>query len=103
MAENNKAAKQSFLQGAAILAAAVIIVKVIGAVFKIPLGNIIGNTGYGQFTVAYNIYSFLITISTGGLPVALSKMIAEASTQGRRNQVRKIARIATTTLIVLAT
>lgn len=101
MAENNKAAKQSFLHGAAVLAAAVIIVKILGALFKIPLVNIIGPAGYGQFTIAYNIYSFLITISTAGLPVALSKMIAEAEAEGRRNQVRRIARIATTTLIVM--
>ncbi|MBQ9980804.1 MAG: polysaccharide biosynthesis protein [Oscillospiraceae bacterium] len=101
MAKHNKAQKQSFIHGAAVLAAAVIITKVIGAVFKIPLVNIIGNVGYGQFTVAYNIYSLLITISTGGLPVALSKMIAEAESLGRRNQVKKIARIATTTLTVL--
>ena len=61
--------KQSFLGGAAILAAAVAIVKVIGAVYKIPFGNIVGSEGQTYFNVAYNIYNVLLTISTAGLAV----------------------------------
>ena len=51
---SNREKKQSFLGGAAILAAAVAIVKIIGAIYKIPLGNIIGDEGKAHFTVAYN-------------------------------------------------
>ena len=69
--------KQSFVQGAAMLTAAVIIVKVIGALYKIPLGNILGDEGMGYFGAAYNIYALLLTISTAGLPVALSRMVSE--------------------------
>ena len=53
MSKNEK--RPSFLGGAAVLAAAVAIVKLIGAVYKIPLGNIIGDEGKAHFTVAYNI------------------------------------------------
>ena len=66
--------------GAAVLAAGVVIVKIIGALFKIPLANILGETGNADFNNAYNIYAVLLTISTAGLPVALSKMISEAKT-----------------------
>ena len=52
--------------------------KIIGALFKIPLANILGETGNADFNNAYNIYAVLLTISTAGLPVALSKMISEA-------------------------
>ena len=79
--------KQSFLHGAALLAAAVIIVKVIGALYKIPLGGIIGDSGFGYFTTAYDIYSVLLMISTAGLPVAMSRMIAEASSLGHYGQI----------------
>lgn len=82
--------KQSFLHGAALLAAAVIIVKVIGAVYKIPLGKVIGDTGFGYFTTAYDIYSVLLMISTAGLPVAMSRMIAEASSLGQYGQINRI-------------
>ena len=82
--------KQTFLQGAAILALATAIVKVIGACYKIPLGNIIGDAGYGYFTTAYDIYSVLLMISTTGLPVAMSRMISEAQALEQGAQIRKI-------------
>ena len=62
------AKKQSFLGGAAILAAAVVIVKLIGAAYKIPLSNILGSAGQTYFDTAYQIYNFLLTFSTAGLP-----------------------------------
>ena len=86
--------KQSFLGGAAILASAVAIVKLIGAIYKIPFGNIVGSEGQTYFNVAYNIYNVLLTISTAGLPLAISKMTSQAHAQGRENEKRKIFRTA---------
>ena len=82
--------KQSFLQGAGILAIATIVVKIIGAFYKIPLVNIIGPTGTAYFNKAYSIYAVLLTISTAGLPVAMSRMIADAMSRGNLAQVRRI-------------
>ena len=90
----SKQKKQSFLGGAAVLASAVAIVKVIGAIYKIPLGNIIGDEGKAHFTVAYNIYNLLLTISTAGLPLAISKLTSEAHALGRENEKRKLFRTA---------
>ena len=87
---SNQSNKQSFLGGAAVLAAAVAVVKLIGAVYKIPLGNIIGDEGKAHFTVAYNIYNLLLTISTAGLPLAISKLTSEAHALGRENEKRKL-------------
>lgn len=92
MSKNEK--RPSFLGGAAVLAAAVAIVKLIGAVYKIPLGNIIGDEGKAHFTVAYNIYNLLLTISTAGLPLAISKLTSEAHALGRENEKRKLFRTA---------
>ena len=87
---SNQSKKQSFLGGAVILAAAVAIVKVIGFFYKIPLNNILGGTGKTYFDTAYKIYNFLLTFSTAGLPLAISKLTSEAHAQGRENQKRKI-------------
>ncbi|MBE6997770.1 MAG: polysaccharide biosynthesis protein, partial [Ruminococcaceae bacterium] len=98
MAEENR---QNFLHGAAILAAGVVVIKILGAIYKIPLRNIIGETGYGYFFAAYTIYNFFLTISTAGLPVALSRMISEANTLGRPCQARRTFRVAMVTLGLL--
>lgn len=82
--------KQTFLHGAALLAIATAVVKVIGAFYKIPLRAIIGDEGYGYFVTAYDIYSLLLMISTAGLPVAMSRMISSANTLGHYNHVRRI-------------
>ena len=95
--------KNTFFGGAAILAASVVLVKVIGALYKIPLGNILSDAGFADFNTAYDIYALLIIISTGGLPVALSKMVSEANAQGRINQVNKVFRLATVAFCVLGT
>ena len=68
MSETSK--KQNFLQGAALLAIATAIVKLIGALYKLPLNMAIGAEGYSYFTTAYDIYAVLLLISTAGLPVA---------------------------------
>ena len=96
-----EAKKQSFFGGAAVLAVGVIVVKIIGAIYKIPLNNILGPEGAADFYNAYNIYAALLTISTTGLPVALSKMVSEANTFGRENQARRIFRVSAATFLTL--
>lgn len=85
--------KQTFLQGALILILANGFVKIIGAIFKIPLDNLIGADGMGLFTVAYNLYSAMFVLSTAGLPVAVSRMVAEANALGKAREVRLILKI----------
>ena len=82
--------KQNFLHGATLLAAATIIVKVIGAVYKIPLQGILGKIGYSYFSSAYDIYTLLLLISTAGLPVAMSRMISQATSLGDQAQTRRV-------------
>lgn len=82
--------KQSFIGGAAILASAAAIVKLIGAVYKIPLNNILGDVGKTYFQTAYEIYNVLLTVSTAGLPLAISRLTSEARAKGLENEKRKI-------------
>lgn len=99
---SNQSKKQNTMfGGVAILAVGIAIVKLIGALFKIPLFNVLGETGAADFNNAYNIYAVLLTISTAGLPVALSKTVAEANTLGRGNQKQAVFRVAMTAFLAM--
>ena len=91
---SSSAKRNTFYGAAAILTVSTILVKIIGAIFKIPLIAILPEEAYGDFNGAYNIYSFFLTISTAGLPVALSKTVSECHTLGRENQKRQVFRVA---------
>ena len=95
------AKKQNFIHGAAILTVGVIIMKLLGFIYKIPLGNILGDEGYSMFTSAYSIYFIFFTLATAGLPVALSRLIAEADANGRVKQEEKTFRVALATFAVI--
>ena len=99
MSETSK--KQNFLQGAALLAIATAIVKLIGAFYKLPLNMAIGAEGYSYFITAYDIYAVLLLISTAGLPVAVSRMVSQASTLTAYTRLRKIFRTALTIFTIL--
>ena len=71
-----------------------ILVKIIGAIYKIPLTALLTEEAFGDFNGAYNIYNFFLTISTAGLPVALSKTVSESNTLGRYNQKERVFRVA---------
>ena len=86
--------RQSFLSGAAILAGAVAVTKVLGALYKIPLGNLLDSQGMAHFYAAYNVYNLLLMLSTAGLPLAASRLVAQAETLGRHNQAHQVFRCA---------
>ncbi len=99
MSESGK--KQTFLHGAALLAMATAVVKLIGAFYKIPLKMIIGDQGYGYFTTAYDIYSVLLMVSTAGLPIAMSRMISQSNSLGHYNRVRGVYKTSRTIFLLL--
>ncbi len=82
------------MKGAAILAMAGVTIKIITAIFKIPLLNMLGDEGSGHFQITYVIYGLMITISTAGLPVALSRLISSASATGRTQLVKRYVSVA---------
>ncbi|GAB1476035.1 polysaccharide biosynthesis protein [Bacillota bacterium] len=85
--------KKSFLQGAFVLGIAGLIIKVMGAVFRIPLANIIGDTGMGYYQTAYPVYVLLLTLSTAGVPVAISRMVAERNALGNPREAYRVFKI----------
>ena len=92
---------QSFLHGAAIYTGGIIVVKILGFIYKFILMRILTDQGYAYFKVAYNIFNVFLTVSTAGIPVALSRMISEAHTLGRERQVQRVFTVAFWTLTVL--
>ncbi len=75
--------KQGFLQGSAVLMASALIVKVMGAMFRIPLANMLGGTGMGYFSAAYSIFMPVYAVSATGLPAAVSGCTAAYAAMGR--------------------
>ena len=84
---------QTFMLGAVILMISNVLVKLIGALFKIPLQHLIMEEGMAYFQAAYNIYVSFYMISTAGIPVAISRMIATSNSHGNHREVNRIFRI----------
>jgi len=89
-----KSKEQNYMHGAVILTAGVVIMKVLGALYKIPIANIIGDDGYSMFLAAYNVYFVFFTLATSGLPIALSRLISEAKAEKRFNQAKRTFSVA---------
>lgn len=74
--------RQSFLHGALLLTAGVLAVKVIGALFKIPLSAVISEDGMGCFSTAYSFYNVIFSLATAGFPVAVARAVSFAEAKG---------------------
>lgn len=86
-------AKKSFIKGAAVLGMAGILVKVLGACFRIPLGNMIGDVGMAYYQAVYPVYNLFLAVSTAGIPIAISKMVSERNATGRYNEGYRVFKI----------
>ncbi|MDQ0110818.1 stage V sporulation protein B [Paenibacillus harenae] len=86
--------KQTFIKGAMILLAAGIINRLLGFVPRIALPRIIGAEGVGLYQLSYPFLTVMLTIITGGIPLAVAKWIAEAETQGDSARVKQIFKAA---------
>ncbi len=93
--------KQNFIQGASILMVSMIIVKVIGAVFKIPLTNVLDATGMAYFNSSYQLFTTIYALTVTGLASAVARMVAACATKGRYRDCRKVLRMAQVIFISL--
>ena len=82
--------KQKYINSAVLLLAASVIVKIISAVYKIPLTAFIGATGRGYFNTAYNIFMPMHAVIMGALPVALTHLISKYREKNDPAKVYKI-------------
>lgn len=86
--------KQSFMKGAAILSASTLLVKILGLLFSIPLANFISTASMSYFYTAYDIFGIFLMLSTAGLPIAVSRMVGTAYSQGRRKEADRVFSVA---------
>jgi Membrane protein involved in the export of O-antigen and teichoic acid len=99
--ESKKGKSQNFLHGALILTVGMAIVKVVGALFKVPLQEVIGNYGMGLFNVAYHFYGPIHSLSAAGLPIAVSRMVSECYAQERYLDIKNLKKTALPLFLVL--
>lgn len=81
--------RRTYIRGAAVLSATMVIAKILSMVFRLPVNNILGDEGAGHFAITYQIYTVLLAVSTSGIPVALSRLISAAASTGRPQQVKR--------------
>lgn len=78
--------KGSFLKGAAWIAAGGFGAKIIGALYRIPLTNLIGGYGLGLYQLVYPVYCLLLTVSATGIPSSIAKLTAERIARGENDR-----------------
>ena len=71
--------KKSVLYGASILTIGALITRILGAFYRIPLTRILGAVGTGMYQMVFPIYALFIVLSTSGMPLAISKLIANSN------------------------
>lgn len=84
---------QTFLEGAVVLTTATLIVKLIGAIFRIPLMNILGGVGMSYYSTAYDLFLPIYSLATTGLSIAVSRMVSEYAAIGSTAGVESMLRV----------
>ena len=100
VATSEKDSSQTFLKGAAILTVSMVIVKLFGLLDKILLANIYGmfgdsasSIGLGLYSNAFEVFNVIFTVATGGLPIAISRLVSQNMAQKRYKDVKLVHRI----------
>lgn len=93
---------KGFVKGAIVLIIFNMIGKIVGAVYRIPLANLLGPVGIGEYQLVFPLYSLLLAISVSGIPVAISRIVAEYNSKGQYGDVKKLLRLAVFYLLIVS-
>lgn len=93
---------KGFVKGAMVLVVFNLIGKILGAVYRIPLANLLGPVGIGKYQLVFPLYSLLLSISVSGIPVAISKLVAEYNGRGRYGDTKKLLKLANLYLCIVS-
>ncbi len=80
----NSVAKSGF-----VLIAGGLLCKLIGAVYRIPLSNLLGAEGIGVYQLIFPVYSFTLVLVSGGLTFAVSKLTSNSLALGKKDKIAK--------------
>lgn len=86
--------RKSIIGGMTILSVVGIICKIVGALYRIPLAWLIGEQGMGTYQLVFPTYNMLLTISSAGLPVAISRMVSYCLAKDDPRNARRVMRVA---------
>ncbi len=101
MTKRTKQPRKGFLLGAMVLSLSGFLSKLCGAVFKIPLTNLVGPEAMGYFGSAYSIYNFLLALATAGIPTGISTMVARSIAKKKYKDISSILKISASIFVVL--
>lgn len=87
----SKYSMKNYMRGALILTIAAIVVKVLGAVYRVPFQNLVGDKGFYAYQQVYPFVAFFVVWTASGFAVAISKMLAEQSTEAVKASIRQTA------------
>ncbi len=98
-----KSKQQNLTQAGAVLLLSSVLVKVIGALFKIPLASnyVLGDLGFGYFSAAYDLYLPLYTLALSGFSLAISRTVADFTAAQEERKVKKVFAVSFKSLFVL--
>ncbi len=94
--------KNTFVEGTIIASIAIIITKILGAIYVIPFYSIIGEAGGSLYSYAYNIYTLFLDISCAGIPIAMSKIISEYNTLGKYDAKERAYKVGKNLILVIS-
>lgn len=94
-------AGQTLLKGALILTLAGLLVRVLGAVYRIPLGRLLGDVGLGLYAIPNQYYLLFFTISAAGIPVGVSRLVAAKAAVGAWHDAYRTFQITLLTMLLL--
>ena len=93
--------RNRLMGGAMILAVGSVIGKIIGALYRIPLTNVLGAEGMGMYQLVFPVFALFMVLSSAGVPTALSRIVAEKRAMGE--SVKKYLFVAMAVLVTLST
>ena len=82
--------EKSFVKSGMVMMLALLIAKVIGACYRIPLTNALGAEGMGLYQLIYPVYALILTTSSGALPLAISVLVSENIAKGSLNENKRL-------------
>ncbi len=93
--------KNSFLEGAFVATFSILLCKILGLLYVIPFYSLIGNKGGALYSYAYSIYAIFLSLSTSGIPVAVSKLVSEYNALEQYSLKEKIYKMASNIIIIV--
>lgn len=98
-----KSGVNSYTASAMLLAVAGMVAKILGAIYRIPLTNLVGAEGIGMYQLVFPIYALMLTLSSSGIPTAIARLVSENNALGEKIGVKSVMKSSFVLLFGLGT